>query len=372
MQKMAGPWIPVAGEVIDLLANENHASLKFYVVMLKECHLEQKEDTDTEWVGATIHLSERTIISKLGNSGHLRDKIFPRWEALGLLDRSDGKFYLPMYYKKGDAFLQPSRVLREMNSIRQVMGTMQKNHTTMEEKATTMEETIKNLVAIINKQQGVIQIPRAGHRREMHRSPVQNAPVTGAAVSLLSTKEKKISLSVREKIITIFYNGIGKDRITKREREKSLQVFQNLLDQDFTGYEIAFAVDWSITKGNIPVALRSFAVLDSVIGNAIHFLEEAQAREEHAQELLQEQEADLMTKEQEEELKEQIDGMKAGMTQAQRQELREEATEALMSIDGFNEDLISDLLIGIQENQILRQQIELEATNERSSEDVSV
>ena len=365
MQKMAGPWIPLAAEVIDLLAKESPASLKYYVLMLKECHLELKEDTDTEWVGATIHQSERAIILKLGNSGHLRDKIFPRWEELGLLDRSDGKFYLPMYYRKGDAFLQPSRVLREMNSIRQVMGTMQKNHA-------TMEETIKNLVAIINKQQEVIQIPRTGHRREMHRSPVQNAPVTGTAVSLLSTKEEKISLSVRENIISVFYNGIGKARITKREREKSLHVFQNLLDQDFTAYEIAFAVDWSITKGNIVVPLRSFAVLDSIIGNAIHFLEKAVASATRAEEELQEQEADLMTKEQEEELKEQIDGIKAAMTQTQRQELREDATEALMGIDGINEELVSDLLIGIQENQILRQQIELEATNERSSEDVSV
>ena len=328
--------------------------MKYYMLMLSESFLEVDDDTDTEYVGAYIHETERGLIRKLGGSGNIRDKIFPRLRKLGVLGTKNGSFYLLKYYRKGDDYTQPRVIRKEINKLKEVQGKWQTKQIALEKSQTEMEKTIQDLLGLLSTQREVITSPRTGYRCIMHRLPVHNAPVTGAAVSLYSIDQKDLSLSLLNKLVSVFYTGIGQSRISATERANSIDVYRRLEKDGFTPYEIAIAVDWTITPGNTTAKIRSFGILSSTISQALKAVAEVQDREDEAQEQAEAENTEKQEKQDEQLEREKLVALKNNMSQDERVELREEALSDLRELGVYQENMITDILISIQENEILR------------------
>lgn len=158
MAKMAGPFVPLPKEVIRILGSGNGVSLTYYCLMLSECYIETVEETGTEWVEAIVHNSIREITKKIGKTSHLRRSVLPQWEEAGIAEIRDGQVYLLKYYKKGDAYIQPMKMQKEIGLLKQQTG---KNVA----RTTELEKTVENLLDLLSKSQDVITINRARHAR---------------------------------------------------------------------------------------------------------------------------------------------------------------------------------------------------------------
>jgi len=365
MAKMAGPFIPLPKEVIDLLSQEKGKSLQYYVIMLSECYLQTVEDTDTEWVGARINNSQRDIMSKIGGGSNVRLTVFPRWEELGLVERVDGGFYLTRYYRKGDAYIQPLKMQKEIGELRQAHGETKNRQI-------EMEKTIQHLLDLLSNRREVISAPRASQRRDSRLPEARSAPPRGAATSLLSHRSKKITLSVMNKVISIFYAGIGKSRISSVERNASQKGFRSLQKDGFSAYEIAFAVDWTIKPGRVTEKMRSFGIISSTIGEAVEQLNKLEEKADREEVAAQNEVSDAERRENEAAEKELMLSTKDAMPQEDRAALRDQALEALREMGVYNEDMITDILIGIQENQILRERSGSSTDNEEPERQIDV
>ncbi len=347
--KMAGPFVPVPLEVIRTLAKESRGHLSYYVVMLAECFLETDEDNGTEWCGAYVHDSVRAIIGKLGGSGNLRSRIFPRWKELELVEIRRGSFYILKYYKKGDAYIQPLRMNQEIGKLKTAQGETALKQKELEGTQKEMEGTIQNLLALLSEKGA----NSASTRREVCLVEARSVPLRGPAVSLLDLDQKKIPLKGRDKLISVFYRGIGQNRISKAERVKCYAILKNL-EEDFTPEEIAMAIDWTINPKNTTQKIRSFGILSSTISQAVEAQEKMLQAQEAAEEKVQEETSRETQKLDETAERERHEGVKLDMPEKQRAELRNAALEELREMGVYQESMITDILIGIQENAILR------------------
>ncbi len=337
MPKMAGPFVPLPKEVIDLFDTEPGASLAYYVKMLSKCYLEIVEETGTQWVGALVHHSQRDITKKLGGSQHIRYRLIPRWVKVGVLEiQPDGSIFLPMYYKKSDAYIQPLKMQKEINNLKEVFGVQQV-------KQTEMENTITNLLDLLS------------NRRVDHTSPrARSGLATRAAGSLYSIDLKRSSLSVMNKVISIFHSGIGQKQISGSVRGNSIKVFQKLEKEGFTPYQIALAVDWTIIPENVSAKIRSFGIIATTISQAIAAMEQAEEKELQAEEVVQLEAAKKSGQLDEAAERERLDQVRESMPAKELTDLKAAALAELDNLGIYDKGMISQVLITIQENQILR------------------
>jgi len=255
-----------------------------------------------------------------------------------------------MYYKKGDAYIQPLKMQKEITMLKEVSGKTQS-------KQIEMEKTIQHLLDLLSNRREVITAPRAHSGREMAPLWARNGPTVGAAVSLLSSRFKKIPLSVVDKVVSVFYRGIGKSRISSVERKASQKTFRKLQNDGFSDYEIAFAVDWTIKPGNVSEKMRSFGIISSTIGNAVEVLRKMEEKEAREEEVAQEQVSETEQRENEAAEIKVLEEIKAAMTTEDQQALRDQALAELHSLGVYKADMITDILVSIQENTILRKKI---------------
>lgn len=165
----------------------------------------------------------------------------------------------------------------------------------------------------------------------------------------------------------MFYQGIGKRRISRAEREAALRLFQSLRKDEFSDYEIAFAVDWTIKPENTREKPHSFGILSSTIGSAVEVLEKSQAREDQQEAMADQQEVKHERQAEEKAAREDMAKIKESMSPADRTKLRDCALEELQDLGVYEESMISDVLISIHENQILkREQENLTATEQET------
>lgn len=360
MPKMAGPWIPLPEEVIFLLEKETPLCMRLYILMLAHFYIEEVHDTDGVWVAGRIHATKYRIAKKVSNSrGYFGIEIWPRWTEIGIIEMRDGGIYLPMYYKKGDTYLQPAVIRKELQELktRQVK---------MESKSGDMQKTIQNLLIALGETTETSKIlenseqPAECHHDSDDRSAIVNRPLSDRIRSLSDRpvsfkvfKDLKISLSDVNKLISGFYKKIGVSRISKPVRDKAIASFKKLQEAGFKPEEIAYALEWIPENATEPV--KHFGIVAHMIDQAIAAMkeelakaeaEESQAEErQKAEEVRERESAELQT------LKE----YKAKLSDAKRQKLREKALEKLNNTPGIKADYISEPLVEVMENNVIRE-----------------
>jgi hypothetical protein len=158
-----------------------------------------------------------------------------------------------------------------------------------------------------------------------------------------------------DQIIDLFYNGIGQTKISQRKRERAKKCFEELIQDSFTGEDIAFAINWTIK--NAKEKPYDFALIKDTIGQAMAAKKEIEAEkakiiENEKLKAQQEGEEKRIAK-----IQERIKEHKESLNENQRSELREKALEEIRKTKGIKEEFITALFIEAKENEIIRRQL---------------
>jgi len=276
----------------------------FYDGILRHAVINEHWETDSVWVLGRFQATSRQIMIWTGKS---RTSV---WRLLNTLIKakiivmvSDGSYELSMYKRKEDEGVRASDIHFLNKKV--------------EELAALVRDSLAN---------GKMPIPK------------------GDTIIVLS----------REKIISMFYKGIGQDRISGKKREKARKVYRKLRTDKFTREEITFAVQWTLENANEQP--YDFALLLDTIGQAVAAKKEADSREEDAADRQKEIDTEREEREKEESERDEWEFYKAELADEERQELRARATKELDDSGQYRDQFMSDILIGIKETEILRSQ----------------
>ena len=166
----------------------------------------------------------------------------------------------------------------------------------------------------------------------------------------LKDRYLKDSLSLRD-ICTLFYKGIGLEKISRQKRERAENNIKELLEEGFTEEDIAFAVKWTIE--NSREKPYDFSLVKDTIGQAM--AEKGKTEKKEVEKL--ERERMLVQKQAEEKkqekLLERVKEYKNNLDNNQRKQLHEEALNAIRNTKGIREEFITEILIEAKENEII-------------------
>jgi len=165
----------------------------------------------------------------------------------------------------------------------------------------------------------------------------------------------KDSLS-QDEVIDSFYKCIGHSRITKEKRERARECIKELKAENFSMEDIQLAVEWTLK--NNEKKPYDFSIVKHTIGKVMAEKERSEAMEKQR---LEEENKAILEKqeyEQQEKEREKCESYKKTMSPDDRENLRQKAKAELKSDPQINEDFISDMLIGIKENEILKRENE--------------
>ena len=148
-----------------------------------------------------------------------------------------------------------------------------------------------------------------------------------------------------------FYNKVGQQKISKKEREKANAVIKELREQ-YSDFDIRYAIDWTIN--NWKEKPNTIGCLHSSIGQAMaakketetEKLKEIEREQKKAKQIEEDKKAD--------EEREKINAYKESLSPEQRSELREKALNEIKKLENIREEFISEVLIEAKENEILR------------------
>lgn len=195
----------------------------------------------------------------------------------------------------------------------------------------------------------------------------ENEETTGDEPTMINTiminkdtplKDNKDSLKDTlspEKIISGFYNGIGQSKISKEKRERADRNIKELMKDGFSPRDIRFAVEWTLQ--NSKEEPYDFSIIKHTIGQAIAAekkMEEEKAKK-HKEEKREAQQVAEEKRRAEEEV--QIKAYKESLDAEERAELRERAESEIRSSGQFKEEFITDFLIEIKENSLIRERL---------------
>lgn len=178
----------------------------------------------------------------------------------------------------------------------------------------------------------------------------------GRAEHPLKEKKKDIkdTLSPRA-IVSGFYRGIGQPKITTEKRERAEKSFKELTKDGFSLDDIHFAVEWTLK--NSKEEPYDFSIIKHTIGQAMAAKKKTEAEkakrieaeriaaQERAEEELREKEAAK------------IEAYKESLSAEERAKLRERAEAEIRNSGQFKEEFITDYLIEVKENELIRKQI---------------
>ena len=169
----------------------------------------------------------------------------------------------------------------------------------------------------------------------------------------LNLKEKK-TLSLRE-IYTLFYKGIGQEKISKQKRERAENNIKELLDEGFSVNDITFAVKWTLE--NSKEKPYDFSLIKDTIGQAMATKEQEKAEEAKKLEIEQNKTRKLEEERRANEDREKIKSYKDKLPADKRSELRAKALDKIRHTKGMKEEFITEILIEAKENEIIAEKL---------------
>ena len=322
---IAGPYVPNYPEITRKLRDEVKTVYArwVYIVLVTLFPIEEDWGGDPVWVSGIIRANKIDIasVSRVGYSGFNR-----LWQQLieaGLVrEREDGLFVIPFYKKKA------------YDSI----------------SAMEVRERLSKLEAKVEKDPETPDQEHDDHPQieEDHPQIEDTHPFK---------EEKTITLSV-DKIVSMFYKGIGQKRISKQKRERGNRLLKKLRKEGFRLEDIAFAVEWTLE--NAKQEPYDISIIEHTIGQAAAAREKTESQRRVIEESDKAAEEERADRDREEKEREEMESYKSELDTADREALREEAEAELVASGEYKPQFISDLLIGIKENEILRKLLEEE------------
>lgn len=360
-RRMAGLFFVTPFEVYDILEGTQYpqACRDVYETILRYIALREEGWQEPGiWVKGRFRTTKGQLckLSKI-SKGHF----YRVWDALiaaNLIHEDvDGSFLLLKYKKKSDTAYTASQIAAMLERIYELE---QQNEKMME-----VLEEIRRSILMDEEKGKVLEAMQGGNilTHETDRLTHETDRLMDEAPILL--KERKDSLS-GNKIISGFYTGIGQEKISKAKRERAKEILKKL-KQEFTLEDIAFAVTWTLE--NAKEQLYDFSIIEHTIGQAMGAKEKEAAREAKRRTEEATREAIREKERVQEEEREQIEAYKENLPEEERTALRETAEREIRESGEFDEDFITDYLINIKENEILRKEI-AEKTDEDQEDNV--
>lgn len=156
------------------------------------------------------------------------------------------------------------------------------------------------------------------------------------------------SLVTPAKLIAKFHKGMGKGRADIFEREAGKKNISDLIEKGYSLEDIDFAVEWGLE--NARNEIEDFSSVKNLIERAIA------AREEHMVERTQRVKEEVKDQEEEQIKRKMVDAYRNMMSDIERKRLRERVTAELLKDEKIKEEFISEQLIIIKENEIIRKE----------------
>lgn len=314
-RRMGGRFYVKPFQVHDKLSDHRILN-SLYDGILRSAAITEDWESDPVWVLGEFQASVKEIGGWIRTNRSYGRQLLYKLVKTGVLIKTDTGYQLPYYKKKADEGVKPADIqnlAREMRDLKKVVSGLLKQ----EKKPVVLD------------------------------SDSQEEPAA-----------EIISFS-RETTISLFYKSVGQTRITRGKRSKAQEVYQSLRADNFTPEEIHFAVEWILE--NASEKPYDFALIPSVIGQALGDKENVKQEEQEEQGRIgveQEKESAKQAEEDEMERQEKErddwEFYKADMPEKERSELREAAITEISDSGKYTRAFINDVLITIKENEILR------------------
>ena len=157
---------------------------------------------------------------------------------------------------------------------------------------------------------------------------------------------KRHPLITASKLITKLYKGIGNGKVDIFERESGKRHINDLLEAGYSLEDIDFTIEWSLQSARHKV--EDFSSIKNLIDRAIT------AREEYMAERTQQAEQEVKQQENEEIEQKMVEAYRKMMPDVEKKRLRERVMEEIRQDKRINEEFVTEPLIVIKENEIIR------------------
>lgn len=181
---------------------------------------------------------------------------------------------------------------------------------------------------------------------------VKNTTVKNTANILHSFKHINSTLSPQH-FVESFYQGIGQAKISKKEREQAIKVFNSLKKDGFTDDEIVFAVEWTLQNVK---DVRSFAIIERTIGQALSEREKILEQQALEEEREKEREAELEQRRRDEEESAKLEEYISNLSPAEREALEYQARDELIRKEQIKERFINSMVLSAKVREIVKRE----------------
>jgi hypothetical protein len=147
-------------------------------------------------------------------------------------------------------------------------------------------------------------------------------------------------------LITKLYKGIGRAKADVFERESGKKHIGDLLENGYSLEDIDFAIEWSLE--NAAGEIEDFSSIKNLIDRAIA------AREEYMAKRTQQAKEEVKDQGEEQIERRMVEAYRNMMSDAERKKLRERVMAEILQDERINEEFVTDQLIVIKENEIIR------------------
>lgn len=162
-----------------------------------------------------------------------------------------------------------------------------------------------------------------------------------------STRPRR-SLITESKLITKLYQGIGVRKIDIFEREAGKKHVKDLVGMGYSLEDIDFAVEWSLEKAINQI--EDFSSIKALIETAI------EAREKYMAEQTQQAKKEVKGQGEEEIERKMVEAYRKMMPEAEEKRLRQQVMEKIRQDERMNEEFVTEQLLIIMENEIIRKE----------------
>ena len=162
------------------------------------------------------------------------------------------------------------------------------------------------------------------------------------------TRRPRRSLITPTKLITKLYKGIGDGKVDIFERESGKKHISDLVEAGYSLEDIDYAIEWSL--GYASDEIEDFSSIKTLIERAI------EAREEHIAKRTQQAEEEVKSQEDEVLERKMVEAYRNMMSDGEKKRLRERVMEGIRRDKKYNEEFVTDQLIVIMENEIIRKE----------------
>lgn len=345
---LGGPRYNKPHEVHDELLALGKNFNEFYDAIMRNAFIRWDLDADEVWVEGRFRASSEQMMRWTGlakSSFYInRGKVIDA----GLIRREeDGIWLVTMVIKKEEVAVADVELRK-----------MQQQQVEMFEELQEVKENYRRVTAILEKFKakmiGSGDPDNSGTPDGSSGTPDKkgSSPESPILLKVLNKKNSHSSLNI---IVTNFYKGIDQKKISSEKRERAINIGKKLLKDGYLLDDIEYAVEWTLEHATEEV--YDFGLIQHTISQSIAEKSKIEKKKQAAEKRRKAEEEERLEREAEERQRQEIETYKGNLNQDERDKLREKAQEEL-SKAGLSGPFVTDFLLNIKENEILRREVE--------------